>query len=342
MRYRGILLATVLAATAVAVAPLRAEAAPNPYSVELGVAVGPNQRGYTQAQFGGMKNMGASWVRIAFSWKDIEEVRGVRTWSQTDLQVANARAKGLQVLGVLSYTPPWAEHPDCPEHPCAPAIDKLDDFALFASRAAARYNGKVAAWEIWNEPNETQFHRPKPMPAVYANLLRQTYRAIKNVAFAKVVFGGLSTHPTNTADWMTWRTFMDKFYAAGGAPFDVFAIHPYYANNVPMHPSPDNPFYNLPKVRDHLASHGAGSKKIWLTEFGYVTGALTPKKQGERLRAALTQVVKWSFVERMFVFAWMDFMRTETKLVAWGLNDQNGVPKESRWMLRALVQSHAT
>ena len=112
-----------------------------------------------------------------------------------------------------------------------------DDFARFSAKVAARYKGKVNAWEIWNEPNETRFWRPAPDPAGYARLLNLTYEAIKQVnPAATVILGGLSTHCANSADYMTWRTFMDGFYRAGGARFDAFAIHPYYANNRPMHP----------------------------------------------------------------------------------------------------------
>ena len=51
-------------------------------------------------------------------------------------------------------------------------------------------------------------------------------------------------------------------------------------------------------------------------------------------------MVKWSWVERMFVFAWMDFrMVGFDDVYAWGLNDRFGNPKESRWILRSYVRS---
>ena len=60
-----------------------------------------------------------------------------------------------------------------------------------------------------------------------------------------------------------------------------------------MYPAACNPFYNLPTTKRYLTMHGDGDAKIWITEFGYTTSALTPRKQGERLREALGQVVKW-------------------------------------------------
>jgi arabinogalactan endo-1,4-beta-galactosidase len=341
MRLRTVLVVGLVSAT-VLVNPLPAEpAAPNPYSVKLGMAQGPNQRALSQAAFAGARDVGATWTRLSISWEDIEQTRGVFTWQASDQQVANARASGLAVLGTISYTPDFAHHPDCPDHPCAPAASMYDDFARFSAKVAARYKGKVDAWEIWNEPNETRFWQPKPEPAGYARLLDLTYAAIKQVNIdAKVILGGLSTHCTNSADFLTWRTFMDEFYRAGGARFDAFAIHPYYPGNRPMHPATCNAFYNLPKTKTYLTAHGDGHANIWITEFGYKTIAITPKEQGERLREALGQVVNWSWAERLFVFAWMDFRRVGFDHVyAFGLNDRFGNPKESRWILRSYVRS---
>ena len=336
----GLVVATVL------VHPLRAEpATPNPYSVKLGMAQGPNTRALTQAAFAGAKDVGATWTRLPFSWKDIEKTPGVFTWQAADQQVANALAAGVAVLGTITYTPDFANHPDCPDHPCAPAPSMYDDFARFSAKVAVRYKGKVDAWEIWNEPNETRFWRPAPDPAGYAQLLDLTYETIKHYnPAAKVVLGGLSTHCANSADYMTWRTFMDGFYRAGGARFDAFAIHPYYSNNHPMHPTACNPFYNLPTTKFYLNAHGDGHAKIWITEFGYKTGSrtgtVTPTVQGERLKEALGQVVKWSWVERMFVFAWMDFRAVGFDYIySWGLNDRFGNAKVSRGMLRSYVRS---
>ena len=68
--------------------------------------------------------------------------------------------------------------------------------------------------------------------------------------------------------------------------------------------------------------------------------AVTPREQGERLKEALGQVVKWSWVERMFVFAWMDFRKVGfDDIYAWGLNDRFGNPKDLARILRSYVRS---
>ena len=155
------------------------------------------------------------------------------------------------------------------------------------------------------------------------------------------MFGGLSTHYRNDPRWMTWRTFMDRFFNAGGAPYDKFAIHPYFsggqADDAGARRTPST---TCPRRRTTWRRRVAVTRRFWITEFGYETGALTPTKQGERLREALTQVVKWDFVERLFVFCWMDFLINEPNPMTAGLNYADGRPKVSRAMLKNLVRSH--
>lgn len=46
-------------------------------------------------------------------------------------------------------------------------------FQVFAGKVAARYKGRVKAYEIWNEPTYTMGN------TVYANLLKAAYPPIK-------------------------------------------------------------------------------------------------------------------------------------------------------------------
>ena len=139
------------------------------------------------------------------------------TWQATDQQVANARAKGVKVLGTITYTPDFARHPDCPDQPCA-GSDHVRRLRPLSAKVAARYKGKVNAWEIWNEPNETCFETEAESRRLHARLLNLTYGAIKQVnIYVTVILGGLSTHCTNSGAFLTWQTFMDGFYRAGGA-----------------------------------------------------------------------------------------------------------------------------
>ena len=228
------------------------------------------------------------------------------TWAQTDGWVNRARAQGRKCSASSPTRRRGPSTRSCSAHPCSPAPDKYDEFAAFAAKAANRYKGKVDGLGgleraerdplLEADPAAGGLRQPPEahLPCDQAGQLRRRRSS------------SAGSRPTtrNDARWLTWRTFMDRFYAAGDAPYDKFAIHPYYSGGRPMTPVARQPLLQpaqdaaVPRSRTATAT-----RRFWITEFGYETGALTPTKQGERLREALTQVVKWSWVERLFVFS---------------------------------------
>ena len=56
----------------------------------------------------GMVRSGAQWLRIDIDWPSIQPTPGAWNWQSTDRVLNGARSRGLQVLGTLAYTPPWA------------------------------------------------------------------------------------------------------------------------------------------------------------------------------------------------------------------------------------------
>ena len=66
------------------------------------------------------------------------------------------------------------------------------------AKFVARYAGKIAAVEIWNEPNAVTFWTPTPDPAAYVELLKAAYPKVKAVDPSVVVVsaglgGGLAS-----------------------------------------------------------------------------------------------------------------------------------------------------
>ncbi len=93
---------------------------------------------------------GIRWVRTTADWSLIEPSRGKFDWTNLDKTVDRAAAAGLRLVVVLANTPRWAAiDRDTPEiiwrH--QPPSD-LADWQRFVGQAAARYRGRVAAWQI--------------------------------------------------------------------------------------------------------------------------------------------------------------------------------------------------
>lgn len=242
---------------------------------------------------------GATWFSMDVDWNSIQG-NGPNSFQwdvATDRVVREARARGLTILGMLGYSPPWARRPACAttSH-CLPQDPAT--FARFAGAAAARYGTNstvpdlrdgIAAWQIWNEPNHYPFVQPTVDVAGYTRLLTQAYAAIKAAdPGATVVTGGMSPAGDDPAGLdMAPVTFLAGIYAnGGGGSFDAVGHHPYSFPYSPLVDTWWNSFQQTRTLHDVLVAHGDGAKKVWATEAGAPTGtdpgmSVTPQVQAQ-------------------------------------------------------------
>jgi hypothetical protein len=204
------------------------------------------------------------WVRVDIGWTSLmENGRGqISSWYLERLEevVDGARTRGIEVLGTLFLTPGWANGGASKITP----PDNAADFGDAAGFLANHFKGRVAAWEVWNEPNHKSFWNGSA--ADYVKLLKASYPAIKSAdPSAQVVLGGPSYNDT---DWLS------KIYDAGAQGFfDVMSTHPYQGMaDLPPEKADDGTIWTLDHVgavHDLMKAHGDGNKKIWFTEFGW-------------------------------------------------------------------------
>ncbi len=100
--------------------------------------------------------LGVDWVKIVINWREIEPTKGTINFTELDAAINAFSNADLKVLLTLTGAPDWAR-------PSATAFalglpqygppDNVADFGAFAGTVAARYKGKVQAYEIWTEPN---------------------------------------------------------------------------------------------------------------------------------------------------------------------------------------------
>ena len=89
--------------------------------------------------------------------------------------------------------------------------------AASSGSMTARYSGRIAAWEIWNEPDEAEFWHAPFGAASYAPMLRAAHSAVKAADPAALVLAGASTGND--------YAFLEGLYAAGaGDAFDGVAV----------------------------------------------------------------------------------------------------------------------
>ena len=226
----------------------------------------------------------AGWrcLRIDFTWSRIQPAPPPAPFdfSRYDELVDQAAAHGIRLTAILDYSVDWAAAAAPPGDDRYPPDDPAT-FATFAAEAATRYRGRVEAWEVWNEPNNSLsgFWKPVPDTAAYARLAKAAAAAITRAdRKATIVTGGLAP----TFDLLVYQRDFGFFTEASKADrrwfkrFDAAALHPYSylqaappeQENLPLGPSVP---HQIRDFRDRLTESHATRLPLWVTELGWHT-----------------------------------------------------------------------
>ena len=202
--------------------------------------------------WGWADDLGVTWLRIEFRWDWIEPYNGRFDASYTDRVMGLAASHPQKIMVLFNHVPNWAtSEPELLPERAAAALTWL----------AKKYSARVAAWEIFNEPNLPGFGWPnlgisaQHSATVYAKTLSgvsSALRAINRQAF--VVSAGLSPQndPEAYARWLLRLT--------PPACYDAFGLHPY---------GQQGRFATvLGNVALLLAQEQRPPKPVWFTEYG--------------------------------------------------------------------------
>ena len=238
------------------------------------------------------------WVKQGFAWREIEGTgKGQFDWEVTDRLVAQVESVGgLHLIARLDNDPTWAtgrSYPNDQDIIMSPP-QSLQDFADFCSAVATRYKGRIAAYQVWNEPNlAREWGGSAPNPASYVELLKTCHGAIKQAdPDALVISAGLA--PTTRSDnvAMPDTVFLTQMYAAGAREyFDALGAHgagykappekdpaevatdPNFYNqgdpNCPGDPCRIYSFRHIEDLRQIMVDHGDSDKQVVVLEFGW-------------------------------------------------------------------------
>jgi polysaccharide biosynthesis protein PslG len=290
-----------------------------------------------------MAEAGVRWIRVDVGWSTLEEHgKGVISQWYVDLLdrvTAAAAERGIEVLGILWETPSWANGGRGPRHP----PDDPAEYARIARWAAERFRGRVAAWQVWNEPNQEVFF-PGTDPVRYTRLLRAAYPAFKAGDPGTTVVLGAPAY--NDTGWLA------KVYDAGGrGHFDVMATHPYMSpSNLPPSAPDDGTIWRLAHVeavRALMVARGDGHLPVWFTEYGWSAhdsnaGAaawnlgVSEQVQAQYLAESLTLIQeRYPYVTHAFWYMARDRADNNPMQDHYGLLTHRLEPKPAFWALKA-------
>lgn len=247
--------------------------------------------------------------RVQVDWSRLEPQPGQFEFATYDAIYEADIAAGIQPLFIFGYAPAWAAATPCePPATChsAPSAEHVDDAARAAARLAARYP-RAAAIEIWNEPNTPYFWAPAADPGAYAELLRQSYEAIKASAPSTTVLGGSMSSSPASAPGLTAAEFLRGIYESGGGEaMDAISVHSYPQSQDSTGASALPTVDSVRAVRDE---YGEGDTPLWITETGYTTigpEAMSEELQGPSLVAVGDELAGAPDVEAVLIHTLVD------------------------------------
>jgi polysaccharide biosynthesis protein PslG len=275
-----------------------------------------------------VKASGAQMTRVDVGWASLQQggPDGYSSWylDKLDRLVAAADARGIDLLLTFMNTPCWASTaPESAKQGCTgswwdrgvmwyPPAD-AQAYARALAFVAARYGDKVAAWEIWNEPNHPDFWKTDDQAGAYARLLKAAYPAVKAANPRAVVVGGALSQSDHA--------FAQRLYDLGvKGYFDAFSVHPYSDDVSPLDArSTIDARYSfirgVPAIHEVMQRNG-DTRPIWLTESGWSTSTVrTPDHwrngvseaaQATFMREQAEQVAHWPYVKVNIWFNLLD------------------------------------
>jgi len=232
-----------------------------------------------------LNEMGFGWIKQEFSWRDIEGIeKGAYDWWKADQIVNAANDAGLNVVARLDRQPFWTEPVDNQWKENQPPAD-LQDFGDFCGAMAERYQGRIAAYQIWNEPNlDREWGNKPPSPTEYTALLKVCYEGIKAAdPDAVVISAGLAPTGTNTEQVIPDTAFLQGMYDAGASDyFDVLGLHAPGYKTPPAISAEETAvseeygkgrwfaFRHVEDMRAIMVANGDASKQVALMEMGWM------------------------------------------------------------------------
>ncbi len=311
-------LAAIIAAAVAAspfTSPARSEGRPAPL---VGAMTHPLWEGPVEdfdRELDALKRAGATAVRIDLGWVTLEEGGKGRysDWyvEKADTFFDHAQARGLKVVVTLWGSPCWASSaPSSVKQDCSPgwwergagayAPRDPSDYADGAAWVARRWGSKIAALEVWNEPNIDVFMNNEDAAGEYAAILKAAYPKVKAAAPSLPVLGAVLAGGD--------EEFLRQLYSHGiKGHHDGISIHPYDAADPSKRPNGEF-LTSVPGIRAMMVERGEGSQGLWLTEVGFSTCnadfrcATSEQRQSDYTAAVIRKAATMPYVRAVLVY----------------------------------------
>ena len=248
------------------------------YGVQVHLFAGDMEETLRWAQ-----GLGVGWVKQQVEWHTIEHGPGNFEWEPLDRVVEACDRFGFKLLLGVTHAPDWTRVSELESGPPA----NYAEFGRFMGQLATRYQGRVAAYELWNEPNLAREWRGDRLdPSSFVALVAEGARGVRSADPDTVIISGAPavTGINDGVEAIDDRVFLRGMVEAGVAQWvDGVGVHPYGFANPPdeswqdsthvasSHNNHPSFFFRdtLEETHAILLTHGDTEHQIWVTEFGW-------------------------------------------------------------------------
>jgi hypothetical protein len=198
-----------------------------------------------------LDELGAVWRRTTIHWDGVERQPGVWNFESWDRYVETANAGNKKIIFILGFDNPWLysdneQHRDLTER-------EIPYFLKYVEQVVSRYRGKVAAYEIWNEPNLFFW---KGSDEHFFALSKATAQKIKEIDPNVQVLACSNSRVS--------EPFIRGMFKAGAMEnTDGISIHPYASDAYHI-------LHLVDRLRRIMKDFNY-DKPIWITEVGFPT-----------------------------------------------------------------------
>ncbi|MDR2470972.1 MAG: cellulase family glycosylhydrolase [Treponema sp.] len=217
--------------------------------------ISPDRTGLREEYMEKLDEFGAVWIRTTIHWNDVEPEEGQWRFDSWDEYVDRAEAANKKIMFILGFDNPWLygdrrEHRDLTER-------EIPYFLKYVEQVVGRYRDRVAAWEIWNEPDWVFWNGSDEH---FFALSAAAAKKIRETDPRAVILAGATSRFS--------KRFTRGLFDAGAMEHtDGFSIHPYGVN-------PLDTVRQIDKLQKLLDEYGY-DKPIWISEVGYSTGPIS-------------------------------------------------------------------
>jgi hypothetical protein len=272
-------------------------------------------------------NLGMHWIRVDFDWYRIEPEQGRFQWEATDRIIARSRDLGMEVLATLAYTPPWASsNQGNPRISDPPASQNY--WTDIVREATSRYGDQVLYWQLWNEPNLSQF---------WSGSMNQYRTDVLNpgAAVAKEHHPGCRIVCPGLANLGNWREWFEEIMRSKHL-IDIINHHNYDSDGREVILSLERDSIFNPSLRTLMKDLGVDDKPFWLTE----TGRRTEEGgQLEFYQDVVATLRTRTWVHRLFFFHYWDGPGQGNG--GFGIVNEDFTPKPAYHFLKSVLQPSA-